>query len=89
MAKFLKFIGSAWMLIGILIVFYYSGSNGGSFVDANLIGQMPSWEAFSSIGEYIVLPIFKVFVCVIPGFLICYGVGHFVEDTATTIHHKH
>ncbi len=81
MAKLCKFLGSLWMIIGLLIILYYSATNGGSFGDANLVGQMPSWEAFLNIGDLIILPIFKIFVYVIPAFAIFYGAGYYLEKT--------
>lgn len=81
MAKLCKFLGIAWIIAGLLIIIYYSGSNGGSFADGNLIGEMPSWAAFANISDYVILPMFRIFAYVIPGFAVFYGAGYYLEKS--------
>ncbi len=81
MAKMCKFIGLLWLVIGLLVILYYSINYGGSFGEGSLLGEMPSWSAVSSVIDLTVLPLFRIFVYVIPAFALFYGVGYFVEKT--------
>ncbi len=81
MAKLCKFIGTLWLVVGLLTILYYSVNYGGSFGEESLVGTMPSWNSLSIVIESTILPMFRVFVYVIPAFALFYGVGYFVEKT--------
>jgi len=81
MAKMCKFIGSLWLVVGLLIILYYSVNCGGSFGEGSLVGVMPSWSSLSAISELTILPMFRIFVYVIPAFALFYGVGYFLEKS--------